>query len=146
EIAQERGLDLVEVAPNEDPPVCRVMDYSKFLYERSKKEREARKAQKTIEVKEIQLQLKTSEFHLGFKIKDARRWLSEGMKVRVRVKFMGREITYPELGRKMMDTVIETLQDVAQVEQPPTMDGRSMLMVLAPLTAKDKKKQQQQSQ
>jgi translation initiation factor IF-3 len=144
EIAQERGLDLVEVAPNEDPPVCRVMDYSKFLYERSKKEREARKAQKTIEVKEIQLQLKINEFHLGFKIKDARRWLSEGMKVRVRVKFIGREITYPELGRKMMDTVIEALQDVAQVEQPPTMDGRSMLMVLAPLTNKEKKKQQSQ--
>lgn len=144
EIARERGLDLVEVAPNEDPPVCRVMDYSKFLYERSKKEREARKAQKTIEVKEIQLQLKINEFHLGFKIKDARRWLSEGMKVRVRVKFIGREITYPELGRKMMDTVVEALQDVAQVEQPPTMEGRAMLMVLAPLTSKDKKKQPQQ--
>ncbi len=141
EIAQERGLDLVEVAPNEDPPVCRVMDYSKFLYERSKKEREARKAQKTIEVKEIQLQLKTNEYHLGFKIKDARRWLSEGMKVKVRVKFIGREITYPELGRKMMDTVIESLQDVAQIEQPPSMEGRAMLMVLAPLTTKEKKKQ-----
>ena len=141
EIAQERGLDLVEVAPNEDPPVCRVMDYSKFLYERSKKEREARKAQKTIEVKEIQLQLKTNEYHLGFKVKDARRWLSEGMKVKVRVKFIGREITYPELGRKMMDTVIESLQDVAQIEQPPSMEGRAMLMVLAPLTTKEKKKQ-----
>jgi len=143
EIARERGLDLVEVAPKDDPPVCRVMDYKKFLYERSKREREARKAQKVIEVKEIQLQLKTNEFHLGFKLKDARRWLSEGMKVRVRVKFVGREITYPELGQKMMDTVVEALQDVAQVEQPPVMEGRSMLMVLAPLSAKEKKKQQQ---
>jgi translation initiation factor IF-3 len=143
-IAQERGLDLVEVAPNDSPPVCRVMDYSKFLYERSKKEREARKAQKTIEVKEIQLQLKTNEYHMGFKVKDARRWLGEGMKVKVRVKFHGREITYPELGRKLMDAVVEQLQDVAVVEQPPTMDGKSMLMVLAPApaTPKDKKPKQ----
>ncbi len=139
-IAAERGLDLVEVAPNADPPVCRVMDYSKFLYERSKKEREARKAQKTIEVKEIHLQLKTNDYHLGFKVRDARRWLAEGMKVKVRIKFHGREITYPELARNQMNEIVTELQDVAAVEQPPAMDGRSMLMVLAPISSKDKKK------
>lgn len=144
-IAQERGLDLVEVAPNAEPPVVRVMDYSKFLYERSKKEREARKAQKTIEVKEIQVQLKTNDYHLGFKVKDARRWLEEGMKVKVRLKFHGREITYPELARKIMDDIYQDLQDVAAIEQPATMDGKSMLMVLAPPNPKDtgKKKPEQ---
>lgn len=135
-MAQDMGLDLVEIAPNEDPPVARIMDFSKFLYERSKKEREARKAQKVIEVKEIQLQLKTNEYHMGFKLKDARRWLSEGMKVKVRVRFVGREITFPELGRKLMDAVINELQDIATIEQGPSMEGRAMLMVLAPITEK----------
>ena len=139
-MAAERGLDLVEVAPEADPPVCRVMDYSKFLYERSKKEREARKAQKIIEVKEIQLQLKTNDYHLGFKVRDARRWLGDGIKVKVRVKFHGREITYPELARRQMDEIATELQDVAIIEQPPAMDGRSMLMVLAPVASKEKKK------
>jgi len=112
------------------------MDYSKFLYERSKKEREARKSQKIIEVKEIQLQLKTNDYHLGFKVRDARRWLEEGMKVKVRVKFHGREITYPELARKQLSEIAEELQDVAMIEQQSTMDGKSMLMVLAPASDK----------
>lgn len=143
-IAADRGLDLVEVSPNADPPVVRVMDYSKFLYERSKKEREARKAQKTIEVKEIHLQLKTNDYHLGFKVRDARRWLSEGMKVKVRIKFHGREITYPELARKQMNEIFTDLQDVAVIEQPPTMDGRSMLMVLAPVSSSGSKEKKSQ--
>lgn len=138
-IAAERGLDLVEVAPNAEPPVCRVMDYSKFLYERSKKEREARKAQKTIEVKEIRLQLKTNDYHLGFKVRDARRWLGEGMKVKVRIKFVGREITYSDLGRAQMNEIIQELQDVAVVEQSPMMEGKSLYMVLAPAPTKEKK-------
>jgi len=131
-IAAERGLDLVEVAPNADPPVCRVMDFSKFLYERSKKEREARKAQKTIEVKEIQLQLKTTDYHLNFKINNARKWLGEGMKVKVRIQFHGREIDYRDIARTQMDGIIDKLQDIAIVEQPPKMDGKAMLMTLAP--------------
>lgn len=135
-MAQDMGMDLVEIAPNEDPPVARIMDFSKFLYERSKKEREARKAQKVIEVKEIQLQLKTNEYHMGFKLKDARRWLSEGMKVKVRIRFVGREITFPELGRKLMDAVINELQDIATIEQGPSMEGRAMLMILAPVAEK----------
>jgi translation initiation factor IF-3 len=139
-IASEKGLDLVEVSPNADPPVCRVMDFSKFLYERSKKEREARKAQKTIEVKEIRLRPKTNDHHLGFKVRDARKWLNDGMKVKVRIRFRGREITYPEIARVQLQEIAQELQDIAIVEQAPNMDGKTMLMVLAPSPDKDKKK------
>ncbi|HEX9616779.1 MAG TPA: translation initiation factor IF-3 [Anaerolineales bacterium] len=137
-IAREAGLDLVEVAPNAEPPVCRVMDYGKFLYERTKKEREARKAQTKIEVKEIRLRPKTNEHHRGFKVRDARRWLEGGMKVKVRVRFRGREITYPEIALSDLKTIAEDLSDIAIVEQSPSLEGQSMLMVLAP--AKQKKK------
>jgi translation initiation factor IF-3 len=139
-IASDKGLDLVEVSPNADPPVCRVMDFSKFLYERSKKEREARKAQKTIEVKEIRLRPKTNDHHLGFKVRDARKWLNDGMKVKVRIRFRGREITYPEIARVQLQEIAQELQDIAIVEQAPNMDGKTMLMVLAPSPDKDKKK------
>lgn len=130
--AQERGLDLVEVSPTADPPVVRVMDYGKFLYQQAKRERESRKAQKQIEVKEIRLRPKTTDHHKSFKIRDARRWLEEGMKVKVRIRFRGREITYPEIGREQLVEIAEELSDVAVVEQQPNMEGRSMLMVLAP--------------
>ena len=136
--AREAGLDLVEVAPNAEPPVCRVMDFGKFLYERTKKEREARKAQTKIDVKEIRLRPKTNEHHRNFKVRDARRWLEGGMKVKVRIRFRGREITYPEIALKDLKTIAEDLADIAVVEQTPSMEGRSMLMVLAP--AKSKKK------
>jgi translation initiation factor IF-3 len=138
-IAREAGLDLVEVAPNAEPPVCRVMDYGKFLYERTKKEREARKAQTKIEVKEIRLRPKTNEHHRGFKVRDARRWLEDGMKVKVRVRFRGREITYPEIALSDLKTIAEDLSDVAIVEQSPSLEGQSMLMVLAPAKQKQKK-------
>lgn len=145
-MASDRGLDLVEVAPNANPPVCRIMDFSKFLYERSKKEREARKAQKVIEVKEIQLQLKTSEYHAGFKINNARKWLGDGMKVKVRIQFHGREIDYRDIARDQMDKVVEKLQDVGIVESPPKMDGRAMIMVLAPASmAKELAKEKEQA-
>ena len=139
-IAADKGLDLVEVSPNADPPVCRVMDFSKFLYERSKKEREARKAQKTIEVKEIRLRPKTTDHHLSFKIRDARKWIEEGMKVKVRIRFRGREITYPEIAREQLQQIADELKDIADVELYPGIDGQSMLMVLAPATDKEKKK------
>jgi translation initiation factor IF-3 len=132
--AQEQNLDLVEVSPNADPPVCRIMDYGKFLYERDKRERKARKAQKNIEVKEIRLSPKIGEHDIDFRVRDAHRWLEEGCKVRVRVRFRGREITYPEIGRNMLDQVAERLSDVAEIENPPRMEGRSMLMVLSPST------------
>lgn len=144
-MANDRGLDLVEVAPNANPPVCRVMDFSKFLYERSKKEREARKAQKVIEVKEIQLQLKTSDYHAGFKVANARKWIEDGIKVKVRIQFHGREIDYRNLAYDQMNGIVEKLQDIAIVESPPKMDGRAMLMVLAPMSmAKDLEKAKEQ--
>jgi translation initiation factor IF-3 len=102
------------------------------LYERSKKEKEARKAQKVIEVKEIQLRPKTTDHHAGFKIRDARRWLELGMKVKVRIKFRGREITYPQIARKDLMDIAKELADVAIVEQMPDLEGRTMLMVLGP--------------
>lgn len=130
--AQDARLDLVEVAPNSDPPVTRVMDFGKFIYEQSKKEREARKAQKQVEVKEIQLRPKTNEHHLGFKTRNARGWLEEGNKVKVRVRFRGREITYPEMALEQLEEIANELADIAVVEQIPQLDGRTMLMVLAP--------------
>ncbi len=135
EAARSRGLDLVEVSPNADPPVTRVMDYGKFMYRQAKREREARKAQKQVEVKEIRLRPKTTDHHISFKVRDARRWLKDGMKVKVRVRFRGREISYPEIAREQLNGIAEELSDVAMVEQKPNMEGRTMLMVLAP--AKD---------
>lgn len=132
QMARDAELDLVEVAPNSDPPVCRVMDFGKFIYERAKKEREARKSQTKIEVKEIRLRPKTNEHHRDLKIRDARRWLSDGMKVKVRIRFRGREITYPEIALSDLKEVAEFLSDVAIVEQAPALEGRTMLMVLAP--------------
>lgn len=130
--AREANLDLVEVAPNSDPPVCRVLDYGKFMYERAKKEREARKSQVKVEIKEIRLRPKTSDHHKGFKVRNARRWLEEGKKVRVRIRFRGREIDYPKIALDDMKDIAEELSDVGEIEQAPTMDGRTMLMVLAP--------------
>ena len=137
-MATDRDLDLVEVAPNANPPVCKIMDFGKFLYERAKKEREARKMQKTIEVKEIRLRPKTDGHHLHFKVRAARKWLEDGMKVKVRVRFRGREITYPEIARDMLRQVATDLEDIAIIEQHPNMENRTMLMVLAP--AQEKKK------
>ena len=135
-IAREADLDLVEVAPNANPPVCRVMDYGKFLYERTKKDREARKSQVKVEIKEIRLRPKTTDHHRGFKVRDARRWLESGKKVKVRIRFRGREITYPEIALNDLKKIAEDLSDVGVVEQPPSMEGRSMLMVLAPNKSK----------
>jgi translation initiation factor IF-3 len=136
-MAREAGLDLVEVAPNAEPPVCKIMDFGKFLYERTKKEREARRAQTKIEIKEIRLRPKTNVHHRSFKVRDARRWLDEGMKVKVRIRFRGREIDYLDLALVDLKEVAEELADIAIVEQAPALEGRSMLMVLAP--AKKKK-------
>lgn len=125
-------MDLVEVAPQADPPVCRVLDYGKFAYEKAKKDREARKAQTKIEVKEIRLRPKTSDHHRSFKVRDARRWLLEGKKVLARIRFRGREITYPEIALDDLKKIAEELADVGIIEQSPRMEGRTMFMVLAP--------------
>ena len=140
ERARVADLDLVEVAPQAEPPVCRIMNYGKFLYERAKKDREAKKQQKVIEVKEIRLRPKTTDHHRSFKVRDARRWLEEGMKVKVRIRFRGREITYPEIARGELQEIADELADVGVVEQNPDMEGRTMLMVLAPRKDKEKEK------
>jgi len=137
-LAHEADVDLVEVAPNADPPVCRVMDFGKFIYERTKKEREARRAQTKIEIKEIRLRPKTNVHHRSFKVRDARRWLDEGIKVKVRIRFRGREIDYLDLALIDLKEVAEELSDVALVEQAPALEGRSMLMVLSSTKVKKK--------
>ena len=135
-IARDAELDLVEVAPTANPPVCRVMDVGKFIYERQKKERESRKQQTKIEVKEIRLRPKTTEHHRSFKVRDARRWLKQGKKVKVRIRFRGREIQYPEIALEDLREIAEELEDVAVVEQVTSREGRTMLMVLAPAKQK----------
>ena len=141
QIARDAELDLVEVSPNATPPVCRVIDYGKFIYERAKKEREAKKAQTKIEVKEIRLRPKTNEAHRGFKVDDARRWLGQGHKVRVTIKFRGREMDYPEIALEDLKEIATALADVAAIEVPPQMEGRTMLVVMTPNKGAAKKKE-----
>ena len=136
ELAYQKGLDLVEVAPNADPPVCRIIDFGKFIYERARREREARKAQKTTDVKEIRLRPKTSEHDLSYKMRDARRFLERGDKVRLRVIFRGREIAHMDIAREILMRLAEELKDVGVVEQHPSLDGRTMALVLAPSKAR----------
>jgi len=140
QIARDAEMDLVEVSPTATPPVCRVTDFGKFIYERTKKEREARKAQTKIEVKEIRLRPKTNEAHRGFKVEDARRWLLQGHKVRVTVKFRGREMDYPEIALEDLKEIAASLADISTIEQSPMMEGRTMLVVLAPGKPSAKKK------
>jgi len=140
QIARDAELDLVEVSPGAEPPVCRVMDFGKFIYERAKKEREAKKAQTKIEVKEIRLRPKTASAHRGFKVEDARRWLLQGHKVRVTIKFRGREMDYPEIALEDLREIAESLADISAIEQAPMMEGRTMLVVLAPGKPSAKKK------
>jgi translation initiation factor IF-3 len=132
-MAQDEELDLVEVAPNAKPPVCRIMDYGKFAYEKARKDREARKNQKKIEIKTIKLRPKVAAFHRDIKVRNARRWLEEGKKVKVAVRFQGREIQYTEIGRELIKAVVEELADVSTVETRPNMDGWQMTAMLAPM-------------
>jgi translation initiation factor IF-3 len=132
EIARGHHLDLVEVAPQAEPPVCRLLDYGKYSYEKGRKAREAQKAQKPVEVKEIRLRPKTGEHDIEFKVNRMRGFLAEGFKVKVRVLFRGREITHPEIAQEMLRSIATGLKDVAVVEFDPRMEGRSIFMVLAP--------------
>ncbi|NJP04885.1 MAG: translation initiation factor IF-3 [Chloroflexaceae bacterium] len=131
-MADERDLDLVEVAPNASPPVCRLMDYGKFRYEQSKKEREARKNQKQIELKEVRLRPKTDDHDLEVKARHARRFLLAGDKVKFTLRFRGREMAHTDIGRDQLDQIIEQLRDIAIVEQKPQMESRALFLVLAP--------------
>lgn len=134
-IAEERDLDLVEVAPAAKPPVCRLLDYGKYLYDRTKRERQSRKTQRTAEVKEIRMHPKTGQHDMDFKIKQMRKFLTSGAKVKVRVRFRGREMSHRELGRKLLMDIANQIEDIGTVEQFPKMEGRSLLMIIAP-TAK----------
>ena len=140
EMARDAELDLVEVSPNADPPVCRIMDFGKFIYDRAKKEKEAKKAQTKIELKEIRLRPKTNEAHRNFKVEDARGWLLKGNKVKVTIRFRGREMDYPEIALQDLKEIAEALADVSTVEQAPQMDGRTMLVMLAPAKGVAQKK------
>ena len=132
-LAEEAEMDLVEVAPNADPPVCRIMDYGKFRYEQSKKQAEAKKKQTVIEVKEIKLRPKTEKHDLDFKIKNIRKFLEQKNKVKITLRFRGREIVYADSqGREVLEKIAETLEDVATIVQPPKMEGRQMVMFVAP--------------
>ncbi len=130
--AEEKDLDLVEVAPNANPPVCRFMDYGKYLYEKQKREREARKAQKQIEIKEVRLRPKTGEHDIQVVLTKTRKFLKDGAKVRVRIRFRGREIVHRDIALDLMKRVTEELEDEAVVESRPGFEGRSMVMLLAP--------------
>ena len=133
EIAQKKQVDLVEVAPDANPPVCRLMDYGKFLYEAQKRERDARKTQTKVEIKEIRLRPKTGEHDIDYKLRKARKFLEKGAKVKVRIRFRGREVTHPEVARELMNRIAKDLGDVSEIEKWPSMEGMTMLMILGPL-------------
>jgi translation initiation factor IF-3 len=131
-LAEEQGLELVEVNPRAAPPVCRIMDFGKFKYETSKKEKESRKHQSTVMVKEVKFRPKTDDHDLDFKVKHIRRFLAEGNKCRLAIAFRGREIVHPETGQMMIDQVLKQISDIAVVEQRATMEGRRMVLVVGP--------------
>ncbi|WP_457567429.1 translation initiation factor IF-3 [Desulfurobacterium sp.] len=137
QLAKEQGLDLVEVAPNAKPPVCRIMDYGKYKYQQQKKAQEAKKKQKVIEVKEVKLRPRTDEHDINVRIKQTRRFLEKGNKVKVVIMFRGREQAHLELGYAQLDKIYKAVEDLAQIERKPKKEGRDMFMILAP--KKDKK-------
>ncbi len=131
-LARERNLDLVEVAPNANPPVVRIMDFGKYQYERTKKEREAKKGQRQIEIKEMRIRPKTAKYHIGFKLNRVRDFLAKGNKVKIRILFRAREITHITLARETFEEIAADLAEVATVEQAPLLDGKSLVMLLTP--------------
>lgn len=132
EIAREKGMDLVEIAPNAKPPVCRIMDYGKFKFDQSKKEKDAKKKQKIIQVKEMKLRLGIEDHDFKVKAKNIQKFLNEGHKVKVTIMFRGREMNHPEIGRALCDKLVDYLSEDASVERMPKHEGRNMIMILAP--------------
>lgn len=135
-IAESRNLDLVKIAPMAKPPVCKVMDYGKFRFEKAKREKEAKKNQKTIEIKEIRLSLNIDTHDFETKINHARKFISSGNKVKVSIRFRGREMAHPELGQVIMKRCAQALEDCASIEKPAKLEGRQMLMFMAPKNTK----------
>jgi len=140
-LAQERNLDLVEVAPNAQPPVCRIMDYGKYRYEQSKKERDVRKKQKVITVKELRMTPKIDNHDFQIKLRNAERFLRDGDKVKITVRFRGREIVHADLAREKLEDLAQQLQAVSAIERPPRLEGRQMIMILAPRLQQEAKAQ-----
>ena len=132
DMAVEVGLDLVEVSPNADPPVCKILDFGKYKYEIQKKKNEARKKQKVIDIKEIKLRPNIDDNDYNIKMRNMRQFLTDGDKVKVTLRFRGREMAHQDLGVKVLDRVRTGLDDLAKVEQFPKMEGRQMVMVMAP--------------
>ena len=132
ELADEAGLDLVEISPNANPPVCKIMDFGKFKYEQQKRESEARKKQKIIEIKEIKFRPNTDTHDYDVKMRSIRKFLDEGDKVKVTLRFRGREMAHLQLGRELLERVAADLEDEAKVENMPKMEGRQMIMMIAP--------------
>lgn len=132
EEAVSYGLDLVEVAPDANPPVCKIMDYKKHLYEKKKKEKEARKKQHTTQVKELRFRPHTDDHDYDFKIRHARKFLEEGNKVKATVQFRGRDIIYSDQGRELLKRMVDDLEDISKIESPAMLEGKRMIMVLAP--------------
>jgi translation initiation factor IF-3 len=133
ELAKERGYDIVEVSPQGNPPVCRLLDYGKFKYEQTKKERDGRKRQKSVYLREVRMRPKIGEHDIQFKTRIAKKLIEEGSKVKITILFRGREITHPELGKALLERVASSLQEEAIVERTPVLDGKRMIMVLAPV-------------
>ena len=142
-LAQERGLDLVEVSPNSKPPVCRIMDYGKYLYTQSKRQKESKKSSQPTTVKEIKISAKIEEHDLAFKIAHIEKFLRQRYRVKVSVFFRGREITHTERGKELLEEVIERLGDGVNVETEPRLEGRTMAMLLAPVSTSGKQKKPQ---
>jgi translation initiation factor IF-3 len=134
-IARERGIDLIEVAPQAQPPVCRIMDYGKFKYDQAKKEKDAAKKHKQSELKGIQMFPNIEDHDFEVKVRSAIKFLEDGDKVKVTVRFKGRQITHPEFGRQQMDKVVQMTNQVGQVEKPAAFEGRMMTMILSPIKA-----------
>ncbi|MDQ1277509.1 MAG: translation initiation factor [Thermodesulfobacteriota bacterium] len=132
EVAAKAGLDLVEISPTATPPVCRIMDYGKFRYQQSKKIQDARKSQTTIQIKEIRLRPKTEEHDLEVKVRHIKKFLQQNDKVKITMMFRGREISYADLGKKVMEKLRDALLDVGVIEMQPRLEGRSMIMVIVP--------------
>ena len=131
--AKDEGLDLIEIAPNANPPVCKIMDMGKYKYDAQKKANKAKKKQKKIELKEIKLRPVTEVHDYSFKIKNAQKFLSKGDKVKFTIKFKGRELQHSHLGRELMDKIIQDMQAIGRVELKPKFDGKQMIMVIQPL-------------
>jgi translation initiation factor IF-3 len=145
-MAEGKGLDLIEIAPTAKPPTCKIMDYGKYKYELKKKEHQARKNQTVITIKEVQLRPRTDQHDLDVKMRHARRFLMEGDKVKVNLRFYGREMAHQEVGMDLLKKVVASLQDIALVEVPPKMEGRQLFVLLAPDPAKMKELEKAQAE